>query len=144
MADRRVSVGAVVAFLSAEWISALHEVASGDAALADHTANIGLVIEQRVTMGGDGAPVLFHLSFDHGEVTVAAGPATNATVTFTQTEATARAIAMGTASAQRAFMTGELRVGGDLRALVDTQEALAALADVFASVRDRTDFGPEI
>ena len=51
------------------------------------------------------------------------------------------AIASGTASAQRAFMTGQLRVGGDLRALVEAQDAMAAIGDVFASVRQRTDFG---
>ena len=50
----------------------------------------------------------------------------------------ASAIAAGSSSAQRAFMTGRLRVGGDLRVLLAHGEALAQLDDVFAGVRART------
>ena len=51
---------------------------------------------------------------------------------------TAASIAMGQGSAQRAFMTGRLRVGGDLRVLLEHSDVLAQLEDVFAAVRART------
>ncbi len=59
-------------------------------------------------------------------------------VRFTQDHETALAIASGHGSAQRAFMTGRLQVGGDLRVLLDHSEVLAQLDDVFAAVRART------
>lgn len=127
----------MLTFLSDEWIRALHEAASGDAGLAERTSDVALTIEQEVT-GGPGGDVRYHMAFDHGSVAVTAGPARDATVRFHQDYATAASIAMGRGSAQRAFMTGRLRVGGDLRVLLAHGDVLAQLEDVFASVRART------
>ena len=127
----------MLTFLSDEWIAALHEAVSTNANLRTLTADLALVIEQDIT-GGPNGDVCYHLAFDHGTVSVTAGPAPEATVRFHQDHATAAAIAMGTSSAQRAFMTGRLRVGGDLRVLLEHAEVLAQLDDVFAAVRSRT------
>ncbi len=131
---RAGSVAAMLTFLSDEWISALHEAAATDADLAARTADVSLTIDQEVT-GAPGGDVRYHLRFDHGSVEVAAGPAPEATVRFHQDYDTAASIAMGQGSAQRAFMTGRLRVGGDLRVLLAHSEVLAQLDDVFAAVR---------
>ncbi len=45
------------------------------------------------------------------------------------------AIATGEESAQAAFIAGRLRVGGDLRQVMDRAGALATLTDVFAPAR---------
>jgi len=127
----------MLTFLSDEWIGALHEAAAADAELAASTADLSLTIEQEVLGGPDG-DVRFHLTFDHGAVTVAMGAAPSATVRFHQDYATAASIAMGQGSAQRAFMTGRLRVGGDLRVLLSHREVLASVGDVFAAVRAQT------
>lgn len=127
----------MLTFLSDEWIEALHEAASSDADLAERTRDVSLTIEQEVTGGPDG-DVRYALRFDHGSVAVTSGPAPGATVRFHQDYATAASIAMGQGSAQRAFMTGRLRVGGDLRVLLAHGDVLAQLDDVFASVRART------
>jgi putative sterol carrier protein len=128
----------MLTFLSDEWIAALHEAAAADAGLAERTRDLSLTIEQEVT-GAPAGDVRYHLAFDHGSVAVRPGPAPDATVRFHQDYATAASIAMGQGSAQRAFMTGRLRVGGDLRALLAHAEVLAQLDDVFARVRARTD-----
>lgn len=127
----------MLTFLSDEWIAALHEAATADRALAATTAEVALTVEQCVTDGPEGE-VRYHVRFDHGRVAVVAGPAADATIRFTTDRATAAGIAQGQLSAQRAFMTGRLRVGGDLRAVLDHQPVLAALGDAFASVRART------
>lgn len=127
------------AFLSPAWLSALDQAARHDPALAEAASGVALVVEQTVTGGPDGA-VTYHVAFDDGRVAVVAGPAAEATVRFSQDHETAVAIATGAASAQRAFMTGRLQVGGDLRALLDHQAALGALQDVFAEVRSDTTF----
>jgi len=55
-------------------------------------------------------------------------------VRFTQVHRVAVAIARGDASAQRAFMTGDLRVGGDLGALLDAMPAAQRLAIVLTKM----------
>ena len=127
----------MLTFLSDEWIGALHEAASTDADLAERTREVSLTIEQEVTGGPDG-DVRYGMRFDRGSVAVTPGPVADATVRFPQDYATAASIAMGHGSAQRAFMTGRLRVGGDLRVLLAHGDVLAQLQDVFATVRART------
>ncbi len=135
----------MLAFLSPAWVAALADAVRDDRALAHATAGVDLVIEQHVTAAsGDetSSDVTYHVVFSGGRVAVVAGPAETPTIRFTQDHATAWGIAAGTDSAQRAFMTGRLQVGGDLRVLLEHQEAMAALHDVFADVRARTDLVP--
>lgn len=146
----------MLAYLSPAWVAALDHAARADAALAEATRDVALVVEQRVT-GGPQGDVTYHLAFDHGAVSVGAGPADRGdaaadgtadgtadapVVRFTLDHETAVDIARGVGSAQRAFMAGTLQVGGDLRVLLDHQLVLSALHDVFATVRDQTDLGP--
>ena len=133
-------MGEMLAFLSPDWLAAMDAAAQSDPVLAAASNGVTLVVEQRIS-GAPGGDVCFHVSFDQGRVTVRAGPAPATSVSFNQDYSTARAIADGTESAQRAFMAGKLKVGGDLRALLDHQDALAALNDVFAKVRSQTDLG---
>lgn len=130
--------GAVPAFLSDAWLSALDDAARADARMADLATGPDLVVQQDV-LGGPSGDVTYHVRIADGAVRFLAGPAPRADVRFRQDHATAVGIASGRASAQRAFMAGQLQVGGDLRALVDRGDVLAALADVFAEVRADTD-----
>ena len=128
----------MVDFLSPEWIAALDAAVRADPGLATSTRGISVVVQQTVTGGGaDGSDAVFHTVVDDGSVSVVAGPAADPTIWFSQDRATAWAIATGEASAQAAFMTGHLQVGGDLRVLVDNRLS-TALADVFASTRTAT------
>lgn len=127
----------MLSFLTDEWIAALDEAATTDAALRELSADLVLTIEQEVTGGPDG-DVRYHVVFHHGQVSVRPGPAPDATLRFSQDYETAAAISLGSGSAQRAFMTGQLRVGGDLRVLLDHGEAMAQLHDAFGAVRART------
>lgn len=127
----------MLTFLSDEWIAALNQAVADDEELARLTAEVSLVIEQEVT-GGPLGDVVYHVAFDRGRVSVRPGAAAHPTVRFSQDHDTAAAIATGQGSAQRAFMTGRLRVGGDLRVLLAHGEVLSQLDDVFAGVRART------
>jgi hypothetical protein len=129
----------MVAFLSPAWIDALHEAASSSSALAAAAEGLDLSVEQTVRGGPDG-DVRYHVVFRDGSVAVRPGPLPTATVRFAQDLETASAIAGGRGSAQRAFMTGRLRVGGDLRVLLDHGDLLAQLDDAFAEVRAQTTF----
>lgn len=136
-------------FLSPEWLAELDAAVSTHPDLAELAADVRLVVEQRVTGShgadgdqGDEGEVIYHLVIDHGAASVRVGPADDPTVTFTQDVNVARAIASGQESAQRAFMNGGLRLGGDLQSLLTHQAVLSRLGDAFATVRRSTDFGP--
>ena len=66
------------------------------------------------------------------------GRAADAHVTFTQDRGTAVAIARGELSAQVAFLSGRLRVGGDIRNVIDRTRDLALLDDLLAPARAAT------
>jgi putative sterol carrier protein len=130
----------VPSFLSDEWIDALDAAASSAPALAgvlaDGTDVDELVIEHVVD--DEGTERAFHLVLGHGPARAHRGRADEPTITFAQDRATASAIASGAASAQSAFMSGKLRLGGRVDLLLEHHGALAELDDVFAAVRAQT------
>lgn len=128
---------AMLAFLSPAWIEALDEAARAAPATSGSST---LVVEHQVRDAT--GVVTFHLVIDSTGVSVAAGEATDPTIRFSSDRATAWAVASGQTSAQRAFMSGDLQVGGDLRAVADRPESLSTLGDLFAEVRARTEQGP--
>ena len=133
----------MVRYLSGEWLSALQRavderapVPSGPTAEPDRDR---LTVQQVVTGGPDG-DVSYHVTVAEEEVRIEPGRSTEPTVTFTQSYATAAAVARGELSAQEAFMLGLIRVGGDLPELVQRHDTFARLDDVFASVRAETEY----
>ncbi|HEX7095542.1 MAG TPA: SCP2 sterol-binding domain-containing protein [Acidimicrobiales bacterium] len=122
----------MVRFLTAEWVAALDRAATAAGPCADSLD--GLVVGYRV----DGFD--YHVTVADRRVRFRPGAVDDATVTFRLDRDTAAAIARGELSAQRAFMSGKLRIGGDTKALVRAQSAFAALGDVFAAVRSDTEW----
>ena len=59
---------------------------------------------------------------------------------FEQDYATAVGLATGVLNAQTAFVSGRLRVTGDMDLLMASQPVFAALDAVFGDVRRRTEF----
>jgi hypothetical protein len=124
----------VVRFLSPEWVDALDRAAQRDPALAAAAGEASLVVQHDI------AGACYYVDVDGGRVRVRQGAAAEPTVTFSSDRATATAIARGELSAQRAFMNGTLRVGGNIAALINAHDAFSRLPDVFAAVRDDTEF----
>lgn len=128
----------MIAFLSDAWIEAMDRAATADETLGALVEGVELVLQQEVVdvPGGD---VTYVVRISDGTVRVRKGPAGDAAVRFHQDHRTAVDIASGRLSAQRAFMTGRLQVGGDLKPLIERGDVLGALHDVFASVRADTE-----
>ena len=124
-------------YLSGEWIEALDAAARNHDGLRAAARGADLVLQQTIT---DGERVTYRIELRDGEVRVRSGPIEAPTVSLSTDRATAASIARGEASAQVAFMNGDLRLGGNMSALLDHHELLAGLDDVFAQVRDRTDW----
>ncbi|MEO6988727.1 MAG: SCP2 sterol-binding domain-containing protein [Aquihabitans sp.] len=123
-------------FLSPEWIDHLDASVREGAGSPD---DLSLVVEQQITHP-DGEVTQFQVVFADGTVRVRPGTEADADVRFIQDLATAEAIARGEESAQRAFMTGHMRVGGNLQVLSQNGAALSRLTDAFAAVRQGTTF----
>jgi putative sterol carrier protein len=121
-------------FLSPEWLDDLAAAATG----ASGPDGEPFTLQQVVV--DDAGEVAWAVTVGGGKVVVQPGRHDAATVTFTQDTATAGAIHRGELSAQAAFMTGRLRVGGDVRVLLERQGALGDLDDVFAAVRQATTY----
>lgn len=96
----------------------------------EFSKELTLTIEQRIT--GDDEDV-WHVQIDAGQVAFRSGPHPNPTLTLTVSRSSAEAIRSGRQSAQRAFLDGELRVGGDIAALLDSHIQLEGLAALLAA-----------
>lgn len=120
-------------YLSDEWL------AEADAALAGLAPLPGpLTVGFVVTDGPDGDRS-YRISLGPQHVRLWSGR-DDAPVALVQTWATARAIAQGERSAQRAFLDGDIRIEGDVTALLGQQQALAGIEDRWADLRSRTAF----
>jgi hypothetical protein len=118
-------------FLTDDWLDDLEAAAQR----ADLDTKGALVLQQIIPDGPGGDEVAYALVVADGRVRVERGRVSDADLTFTQDLATAEAIHRGELSAQAAFMQGRLRLGGDLRTMIERAAELAALGDVFASAR---------
>ena len=110
-------------FLTEEWVRDV------TAALNNHdgfknaigAADLGI---QFVTEDGPDGEVSYYLSAGGGDSKVALGELKNADVTVKQSYDTAAAISKGELNTQTAFMTGKLKVSGNLAKLMMHQSAI--------------------
>jgi putative sterol carrier protein len=112
---------------------------AADPSLPAVLAGITLTVGQTVEDGPDGT-VSWHIAISDGAAELVPGPAEKPDLRFTTTYDTAAGIASGALAAQRAFVEGRLRVGGDLSLLITHQRAIAALDDALAPVRAETSY----
>lgn len=129
-------------FLSDEWLTAL-DVAARDHSTApdDPLADVTLTIEQAVVDGPS-----WRFIIDRGSLSIERGPGPqtppDGSVRLTSDRDTATDIAAGRRAALDAFITGDLVIGGDVRAMLEHRAALETLGELFAGIRSATTFPP--
>ncbi len=126
-------------YLSDEWFDAAAAAFARRGELPGIAADVRFVVAHVVAGGPDG-DVTFHLRVDQGAVQLRRGAADDATVVFTEPYETAAAIARGEQSPQGAFITGDIRVHGDVGALIDHGAVFAGIDDVLAPLRANTTY----
>jgi putative sterol carrier protein len=124
-------------FLSDEWIAALDAAATAAQDVPDAP---GDDIEVAQVVEHPDGEVAYRFCLEGGRLRIRPGRGDRPTVTLRQDLATATAIARGERSAQQAFMAGEVRVGGDLGALIEAQGALTAYDAALEPVRAATTY----
>jgi len=121
-----------VKFLSDEWAQALRSElnASEDfkAAAVGKTATI-----QQVIGGGDDE-IHYWISLSDGAIDMGIGDAESADATITETYDTAIALAKSELSPVTAFMTGKVKVAGNMGMLLGLQNVLALLPAAMAAI----------
>lgn len=125
-----------VQFLSDEWVAAMDAAARGRVAPdPDPLADVTVTIEQVVR-----DVARWRLVIDRGSCSVVADAGGDPDVRLTSDRATAEDLAAGRRPALDAFISGDLVLGGDVRALMENRAALEALGDLFAQVKADTVF----
>jgi len=113
-----------VKFLSEEWATSLNQL------LADHEAfqiaigstQLGV---QFVVTDADEGPVSYYLDIASGSATLALGELDAPEVTISSDYETASGISQGDLNTQTAFMTGKIKVTGNLAVLMMHQNIVA-------------------
>src|SRR5436190_20295664 len=121
-----------VKFLTEEWTSAAQEAMNADAAfvsaIGTHTARL-----QQVVTAPDGEK-RYYVKLVDGKAEVAMGDVENPDATISQDYDTAKGISTGELSAVAAYMSGKLRVQGDLMKLMTLQGVLTQLPNALKSL----------
>lgn len=89
---------------------------------------LSITVEQRLDEG-----VAWHFVFADGTVRVAPGETEEPDIVLTSSLEIALAIHAGKLSAQRAFLDGDLRIGGDITTLIEQRAALSEVAELMAA-----------
>ena len=126
-------------YLSPEWFEDVNAASRRGGPSADGVDGPRLTLQQIVTGGPDGE-VRYWVRARSGGVEAGLGEATTPDATIIQSYETAVAVLMGELSVQTAFMTGRVRLTGDMGALIENQAALHGVDAALTEVRSRTTF----
>ena len=110
-------------FLSSEWAQEVTNTLNDHAGFKSAMGNADLGVAFNVSGGPEG-DVPYFLKSSGGTTNVALGSLDNADVTINTNYETATAISKGDLNVQTAFMTGKLKVAGNLAKLMMHQSAI--------------------
>lgn len=131
-----------VTFLTPEWATALKDELNGREAFRSAAAGQRATIQQVIT-GADGDDVRYWIRIEEGAIDLGVGDAEGADATITQSYDTAVALARSELSAVTAFMTGKIKIAGNMGLLLGLQGALAQLPPAMAAIEtDYSRIGP--
>ncbi len=115
-------------FLSDEWMQGLEETINAHEGFSTTIATVELALQFVVTGTPEG-DVNYSINIANGNAAIAGGDLEGAHATITNDYETAVAISKGELNTQMAFMTGKLKVGGDMAKIMMNQAALAKFAE---------------
>lgn len=110
-------------FLSSEWAQEVTNTLNDHAGFKSAMGNADLGVAFNVSGGPEG-DVPYYLKSSGGTTNLALGSLDNADVTINTNYETATAISKGDLNVQTAFMTGKLKVAGNLAKLMMHQSAI--------------------
>lgn len=123
----------MVKFLSDEHFAAANEALSNDPGFQNAITGVDLSVQFDVS-GTDEGDLAYTLSVADGEVSTSKGGDEGADVTVASDYETSKAISKGELNVQMAFMTGKIKVGGNMAKIMMHQSVLNEYARVLSSL----------
>lgn len=114
-----------VKFLSEEWTRQLAQTLNASEAFRQAAGRHSVKIQQ--VIGGSGGEQRYWLTLDEGTIDMGVGEVEAPDAVITQDYETAVALARGELGAVAAFMSGKIRIDGNLMLLMQLQGALSEL-----------------
>ncbi|NLA35531.1 MAG: hypothetical protein GX868_07560 [Actinobacteria bacterium] len=130
-----------IAYLSADWLA---EAASDLSKVVIDPPIDGPPLALDTIVTGDGDPIRFRYMFSGAHVSLVDPEAPVgeevSVVRITQSRSVATAVASGERSAQEAFLTNDIQLGGEVTRLIQLADLLQQVGDALAPLRARTAF----
>lgn len=124
----------MVQFLTQDWLSALTETVNAHDGFKNAISDVDLTLQFEVPDAPDDAEGRYYMAVSDGTAEAGAGDVEDPDVTITNDYATATAISKGELNTQMAFMTGKLKVTGNMAKLMMNQAMLTQFADAASNV----------
>jgi putative sterol carrier protein len=121
-----------VKFLSDGWAAALKQELNQSDAFRQAAAGQKATIQQVIT-GGDG-DTHYWITIEDGRIDLGVGDVEGEDATITQSYDSAAGLARGELSPVTAFMTGKLKIAGNMGLILGLQGALAQLPAAMAKI----------
>ena len=122
-----------VKFLSEEWAEALKGALNEDEAFRTAAGEVSARIQQVIDADGD--ETRYWIVITDGAIDMGIGDLDPVDATITQSYETAAALSRGELNAVTAFMTGKIKVAGNMGLLLSLQGALTRLPDAMSSIQ---------
>lgn len=123
-----------VKFLSEEWAQAMSEALNSSDDFKKAAANQQAKLQQVVTDAPDGSDIKYYFKLENGSAEVALGELVDSEATITQNYETAAAINKQELNAQNAFMTGKLKIQGNMMKLMQLQGVVNTMPKAVSGV----------
>ncbi len=120
-------------FLSEDHFNAAREGLNSDPGFQNAIANVDLSVQFDVSGGPDGE-VSYYLDVADGKADTNLGPFDGADVTVSSDYEASQAISKGELNVQMAFMTGKIKVGGNMAKIMMHQGVLNEYARVLSGL----------
>lgn len=121
-----------VKFLSPEWAELVKGALNADDAFRAAAGGAGATLQQVIT--GAGGETHYWITIGKGEIDMGVGDVEGPDATVTQSYETAVSLARSELSPVTAFMTGKIKVSGNMGLLLGLQGALTRLPVVMAAL----------
>jgi len=123
-----------VQFLSEEYFAKANETLAGHAGFVDSISGVTLALQFHITDMPTGDDIAYYIDIGEGESEVGLGELEEPDVTVTNNYETAVGISKGDLNTQMAFMTGKLKVSGDMSKLMLNQNAISQMTHAMGEI----------
>jgi putative sterol carrier protein len=121
-------------FLTAEWLDALATTVNQNEAFAAAIANVDLTLQFEVPDAPEGSEGTYVLAIGDGTLNATAGPTDEPDATITNDYETAVAMSKGELNTQMAFMSGKMKVAGNMAKIMMNMVVFTKFAEAAADV----------